>query len=831
MKKTCCAALSASLAIALAASAASDGLVADSKAVSAVEYLYADTSDANTILAAIDSGLMDRYQGKDRAAWQEHYTSGRAQLAQQLDALPAAGLTARDAQAIAAMKKQMQAFSGGGALFSPKARCKDAPRKDLAYRELKAALVACFVEIGNSLPFEGGSINRVSALDLLHETSDPVRRKAVFLSFLPLWQALNGNDERDSPYRRMIAGAVADAAQGGSEIDNVARDAGIDGAQVERWLVQILEAWRDSSGTAMIEPWDFRYQTGEADRLLGGYVPRDSLQPINQRYYSDLGADLAGLGTLYDLDPRPNKAALAYTEFVTHGRLVDGKWWPTVARVSAPYERGGLFVLNELVHENGHVANITAIRNRPAFVDWPSDLFAEAFADVPAWSTYEPAWQRRYLGHDAPEQVSLRALYSVVVLDVAWSLFEVRMFRDPGTDPNALWTDITSRYLHIVPHPELSWWAMRVQLADLPGYMSNYGFGAILTAEMRQRIAQGLGAFDTGDPRWYGWLSEHLLRFGSERDTRTLLLDFLGHPVSPQPLLEQMQRLRADDSRAAIPPTAIPAAVTSDPAPDPAHPPRSAQVLVPSHGVGMNGLFYLAAGAGPHPTFVLLHGFPGNEQNLDLAQAIRRAGWNVLTLHYRGSWGSPGDFSISHVLEDTDAAMAFVRQPDIARRFGIDVRRIVLGGHSMGGFATAAHARTDDRLLGVVLLDAWNVGAQGDEFSKVHGADRAAMVAKQFDDLGNSLHGATATGIADEIELHRSEWNFLPWAGELAHRPLLVIGAAQDYGAQNRELADAVARAGGKVTALTLPSDHSFQDHRIALAAEVVRWLQELTSN
>src|SRR5580698_9643258 len=142
----------------------------------------------------------------------------------------------------------------------------------------------------------------------------------------------------------------------------------------------------------------------------------------------------------------------------------------------------------------------------------------------------------------------------------------------------------------------------------------------------------------------------------------------------------------AGDLAAAIPPTVI-----SDPAPDSAHPPRSAQVLVPSHGKGMNGLFYLAGGAGPHPTFVLLHGFPGNEQNLDLAQAIRRAGWNVLTMHYRGSWGSPGVFSIAHVLEDADAAVAFVRQPEIAAKYGIDTHRIVLGGHSMGGLATAAH--------------------------------------------------------------------------------------------------------------------------------------------
>ena len=156
----------------------------------------------------------------------------------------------------------------------------------------------------------------------------------------------------------------------------------------------------------------------------------------------------------------------------------------------------------------------------------------------------EPAWQRHYLGHEAAEQLSLRALYSVVVLDVAWSLFEVRIFHAPQTDPNKLWTEITSHYLHIAPHPELSWWAVRVQLADLPGYMVNYGLGAILTAEMRRQIAKDLGAFDTGDSRWYGWLSEQLLRYGSERDTRTLMQNFLGRRVSPQALIEQIHRLK-----------------------------------------------------------------------------------------------------------------------------------------------------------------------------------------------------------------------------------------------------------------------------------------------
>jgi hypothetical protein len=111
---------------------------------------------------------------------------------------------------------------------------------------------------------------------------------------------------------------------------------------------------------------------------------------------------------------------------------------------------------------------------------------------------------------------------------------------------------------------------------------------------------------------------------------------------------------------------------------------------------------------------------------------------------------------------------------------------------------------------------------------KASGAARAALAAREFDDLGNSVQGATPSGIADEIVAHRAAWNFLPWAADLARRPLLVIGASNGLGEENRRLAEAVAGAGGKVTSVTLPSDHSFQDHRIALAAEVVTWLQQL---
>ena len=138
--------------------------------------------------------------------------------------------------------------------------------------------------------------------------------------------------------------------------------------------------------------------------------------------------------------------------------------------------------------------------------------------------------------------VSIRALYSGVMLDVAWALFECRMLRAPEADPNAVWTEITSRYLRIVPHPELAWWAVRVQLVDSPGYMVNYGLGAVLTASLRDRVGTQLGPFETGRADWFRWLSAGLLQYGESLDTAELLRRFLGRSVTPDALLAQLAR-------------------------------------------------------------------------------------------------------------------------------------------------------------------------------------------------------------------------------------------------------------------------------------------------
>src|SRR6476659_4291182 len=194
---------------------------------------------------------------------------------------------------------------------------------------------------------------------------------------------------------------------------------------------------------------------------------------------------------------------------------------------------------------------------------------------------------------------------------------------------------------------------------------------------------------------------------------------------------------------------------TVDPPRDLSHPAHNQQLLIPSHGFGMNALLFVASGKGPHRTVILMHGLPGNERNLDLAQAIRRAGWDVLTFTYRGAWGSAGAFSISNAMEDAQAALEFARS-DAGAKLGIDTRHIVLAGHSMGGSTAAMAAASTTGLDGLILLDAWNIAAGTSK-----GAISRAELVQSFDDFGNALHGATPQSVADEVVAKRSQWDLV----------------------------------------------------------------------
>ena len=266
---------------------------------------------------------------------------------------------------------------------------------------------------------------------------------------------------------------------------------------------------------------------------------------------------------------------------------------------------------------------------------------------------------------------------------------------------------------------------------------------------------------------------------------------------------------------------AIPATVFTDPLPDKAHPARSEVLHIPSGGVEINGLAYLAAGAGPHPTLVLCHGWPGNEKNLDLAQAVRRAGWNVVTFNYRGSWGSAGTFHFAQNPQDAKAVLAYLRVPANAAKLGVDTKRMALMGHSMGGWVSTLVGSEDEGLLGVGLISAANMGV-------MHGLDRPGII-KLASENAETLAGTSPEIMADELIAGRSDFDFMRTAPGLALHPLLVLSSDDGLAPQTDALIAAVRKAGGtRITAVHAATDHSWSDHRIFLETQVITWLTGL---
>ncbi|MEM9303428.1 MAG: alpha/beta fold hydrolase, partial [Pseudomonadota bacterium] len=255
-------------------------------------------------------------------------------------------------------------------------------------------------------------------------------------------------------------------------------------------------------------------------------------------------------------------------------------------------------------------------------------------------------------------------------------------------------------------------------------------------------------------------------------------------------------------------------------------PPTMVEASFESHGKKLNATMYLANGAGPHPTFVLLHGFPGYERNLDLAQALRRAGFNVLFPHYRGAWGSEGDYTFGHVIEDVASALAWLRREEAKAELRTDPTRLSLVGHSLGGFGALMGGANDANVLCVAALSPANMGP----FGRMAAADEgmATAFANNADNAG-PLNILSGKAVVDENIANADAWDLTTLGPKLAGKAVLLVAASGDTVLPPAVHHDPVAAAyaaqdGLRFEPAVLDGDHSYSWTRIALMHRVVSW-------
>ena len=265
----------------------------------------------------------------------------------------------------------------------------------------------------------------------------------------------------------------------------------------------------------------------------------------------------------------------------------------------------------------------------------------------------------------------------------------------------------------------------------------------------------------------------------------------------------------------------------TDPEPHPMFPPAIEELTFNSDDYRLSGLIYQANGLGPHPTVVLLHGLPGNEKNLDIAQVLRRAGFNVMFFHYRGAWGSEGDYSLLTLADDVVAALRFLR--DNATRYRVDVNHLSLLGHSLGGWAALSAGRSDKALVCVGALAPANLGLMAE------GIRAGEPGATEFLDYANTLfmlRGFDGAKMKRELLSQPAlQLDIRVFGRGLRGKSLLLITGTEDTVVPPDSMFYPVVAAlsrdpGMDLTHHAMPGDHAFSYSRIQLTERVLAWLE-----
>ncbi|MDR2056552.1 MAG: alpha/beta fold hydrolase [Desulfovibrio sp.] len=264
---------------------------------------------------------------------------------------------------------------------------------------------------------------------------------------------------------------------------------------------------------------------------------------------------------------------------------------------------------------------------------------------------------------------------------------------------------------------------------------------------------------------------------------------------------------------------------------DKSAPTTMSSFIVNSAGNDLYGIIYIAEGKGPHPTVLVLHGFPGNEKFLDFAQVLRRAGLNSVFFSYRGAWGSNGDFSYTNCIDDAEALVKFLQDPAIVAKYRIDPEKMIVSGHSMGGFVTLNLAKRLKDVKYFISFSGWNIGYYGER--QIAGGDEAKEKSLAWIAASAApLKGTSPQALWEEIVRIRESHNLLKYVPELAGKKIFMVAARKDVPCplefDHAPLYAALKKAYPKdVEEFIVDDDHAYSASRIAVIRASLNWLKK----
>lgn len=145
----------------------------------------------------------------------------------------------------------------------------------------------------------------------------------------------------------------------------------------------------------------------------------------------------------------------------------------------------------------------------------------------------------------------------------------------------------------------------------------------------------------------------------------------------------------------------------------------------------------------------------------------------------------------------------------------------------MGGFDTVM-VGDDTGVAGFVTISAADIG---NLLAPLNTLDaREAARSEWADDI--SFTNMSYEAMADEGQANLKTWDWRRNAAEMARRPILIIDSNDGLEKDGDAIAAAVSQAGGPAPKrVKFETDHSYNDHRVALASVIVDWLGDTFSS
>ena len=249
-------------------------------------------------------------------------------------------------------------------------------------------------------------------------------------------------------------------------------------------------------------------------------------------------------------------------------------------------------------------------------------------------------------------------------------------------------------------------------------------------------------------------------------------------------------------------------------------PASSTELFIPSGNSQIAGLIYNANGLQKHPTLLLLHGYPGNERNLDIAQVVRSRGWNVIYFDYRGSWGSQGKFSFKNCVEDVVNVVSFCNKYQDSLK--IDTSNIVLFGHSMGGWVCLKALQELPTIKKGFALSTWDIAK---DFKNVSNEKEMLIIANDPNIAGKYfVLNTSLKDLYTPVLQDKTYFNLLNDAKSLGDKQIIMI----DEHEKNSQLAEKIKESNKLYFDYSIwQTDHSFTNKRASLINKVLAFIEK----